>query len=110
MTVEIQREKDNSELLREKKNKCTCSLGAKKIEIARNTGRFVFLLSPPHSLAATKRVEPQHFKLHRQGPTLGFCLPRSPVLLREILRKMTLKTTFAPVFCEKVQPSLKFNC
>lgn len=85
-----------------KTNKCTCSLGAEKIGIAGNTGRFVFFLSPPRSLAATKHVEPQHFRSHRQEPTLGFCLPTSQVLLWEILKKVTFKTTFAPVFCEKV--------
>lgn len=83
-----------------KTNKCTCSLGAKKIGIAGNTGRFVFFLSPPHSLTATKHAEPQHFRSHRQDPTLRFCLPSSQVLLWEILKKVTFKTTFAPVFCE----------
>ena len=34
--------------------------------------------------------------------TLGFCLQSCQVLLWEILEKITLQTTFAPVFCEKV--------
>lgn len=81
MTVEIQREKGNSELLHGKKNKHICSLGAKKVGMAGNTGCFMFFLSPPRSVAATKDVEPKHFKSHRQSPTLGFFLSSSQVLL-----------------------------
>jgi len=66
-----------------KNNKWTCSLGAEKIGMAGNTGCFVFLLSPPHSLAATKHVEPQHLRSHRQSPNTGILLAKlSGVALR----------------------------
>lgn len=92
-----------------KKNKRTCSLGAKKIGMTGNPGCFVFLLRLPHSLAAINHVEPQHFRFPRQGPVLGFCLQCSQVLLCEILEKITLKTTFAPVGCEKLQQRLQIQ-
>lgn len=60
-------------------------------------------------LAAVKHVEPQHFRFPRQGPVLGFCLQCSQVLLCEILEKMTLKTIFAPVGCEKLQQRLQIQ-
>lgn len=54
--------KGNSKLLHKKKPKCTCSLGAEKIRLTKNTASFVFLLSLLHSLPASKYVEPQHFR------------------------------------------------
>lgn len=101
-------EKGNSELLHEKKN-APVLWEPKRLAWLGTQAALSFSSGFLIHLAAIKHVEPQHFRFPRQGPVLGFCLQCSQVLLCEILEKMTLKTIFAPVGCEKLQQRLQIQ-